>query len=224
MSLQYKALTVGVLPETFEILGRQLSPGEFTLLRAENYDQVKEILHQGIPDIIFLALAKEEFDPFKLCLILSRAGAAVLVISRASTRGVLINFARHGTIDLLVSPLQADVLSQKIESALIKTGKKPLPEGLKLKLDFETAKAPFEKVKVLIRKVEKLLALPFAVMKIIKLCNDPSSNTSDIEKPIKSDPAIVAMLMRRANSAAYGGMGPVRNIQRAIVRIGMRST
>ncbi len=224
MSLQFRALTVGVIPESFEILSRQLSPNEFTLDRAENYKQVKEILTKGIPDIVFLSLAKDEVDPLKLCLALSKAGAAVLVISKTPTRQALINSARHGAIDMLVSPLQSEVLSKKIESALIKTGKKPLPEGLKLKLDFENAKSPFEKVKVLIKKVEKLLALPFAVVKIIKLCNDPSSNTGDIEKPIKSDPAIAAMIMKRANSAAYGGMGPVRSIQRAIVRIGMRST
>lgn len=224
MNLQFRAITVGVLPESFEIISRQLSPNEFNLQRAENYDQVKEILTQGIPDIVFLSLSKEEIDPFKLCFVLSKVGAAVLVISRTPTRQVLINSAKHGAIDMLVSPLQPDALSKKIESALIKTGKKPLPEGLKLKLDFENANAPFEKVKVLIKKVEKLLALPFAVVKIIKLCNDPSSNNSDIEKPIKSDPAIAAMIMKRANSAAYGGMGPVRSIQRAIVRIGMRST
>ena len=61
-------------------------------------------------------------------------------------------------------------------------------------------------------------------MKIIKLCNDPKSNTSDIEIPIKSDPAVAAMVIKRANSAIYGGMGPVRSIPRAIIRLGMRST
>lgn len=224
MSLQYKALTVKVIPETFELLSRQLSPNEFTLQRAESYNQVKEILSQGVPDIVFLALAEDEGDPYKLCLALSKAGAAVLVISKTPTRQVLIDSAKHGAIDMLVSPLHPEVLLKKIESSLIKTGKKSLPEGIKLKLDFENANTPFEKVKVLIKKVDKLLALPFSVIKIIKLCNDPSSNTTDIEKPIKSDPAIAAMILRRANSAAYGGMGPVRTIQRAIVRIGMRST
>ncbi|MGD9161821.1 MAG: HDOD domain-containing protein [Desulfobacteraceae bacterium] len=224
MSLQFNALAVKLIPESFEILSRQLSPNEFTLQRAETYNQVKEILTQGIPDIVFLALADDEVDPYKLCLVLSKAGAAVLVISKTPTRQVLINSAKHGAIDMLVSPLHPEILSDKIESALIKTGRKPLPEGVKLKIDFENAKTPFEKVKVLVKKVDKLLALPFSVIKIIKLCNDPSSNTSDIERPIKSDPAIAAMIMKRANSAVYGGMGPVKSIQLAIVRIGMRST
>ena len=224
MSFKFKALAVGVLPESFEIISRYLSPNEFILHGAENYKQVKEILTQGIPDIVFLALAKDEVDPFKLCLALSKAGAAVLLISKTPTRQVLINSAKHGAVDLLVSPLHPEVLSEKIESALIKAGKKALPEGIKLKLDFENATTPFEKVKVLIKKVDKLLALPFTVIKIIKLCNDPSSNPRDIERPIKSDPAVAAMIIKRANSAFYGGMGPVKSMQRAIVRLGMRST
>ncbi len=224
MGIKLRAAAIGVIPESYEILSRQLSPNEFTLHRADDYEQVKELLTQGIPDIVFLAMDKEKYDPFKLCLVLSKAGAAVMVISRTPTREVLINSAKHGAADLLVSPLQADALAKKIEVALIKAGKKALPEGFKFKLDFESAKTPFEKVKLLIKKVEKLLALPFSVVKIIQLCNDPLSNTSDIERPIKSDPAIAAMIMKRANSAAYGGMGPVRSIQRAIVRIGMRST
>ena len=224
MSIQFKALTVGVIPESYEIISRNLPQNEFTLLRAENYNQVKEILKQGTPDIVFLALAGELYDPFKLCLALSKAGAAVLAISKTPTRNVLLNSAKHGAIDMLVSPLHPEILSDKIESALIKIGKKPLPEGIRFKLDFENARTPFEKVKVLIKKVKKLLALPFAVIKIIKLCNDPSSNARDIELAIKSDPAITAMIMKRANSAAYGGMGTVSTIQRAIVRIGIRST
>ena len=124
MSLQLKALTVGVFPESFEIISRNLPPNDFTILRAENSKDVKEILTQGVPDIVFLALAKDEIDPFKLCLALSNAGAAVLLISKEPTKQVLINSAKHGAIDLLVSPLHPEVLSQKIENALIKTGKK----------------------------------------------------------------------------------------------------
>ena len=224
MSLQYRIVSVGIHPESYEILNRQLSPAEFTLQQAENYDQVKEILTQGVPDLFFLSLEFESLDPFKLCMALVKAGAAVLVVSSAPTRQLIIESAKHGAIDLLVSPFQPETLTKKIESALIKSGKKSLPEGLKLKLDFENAATSYEKVKVLIKKVENLLALPFSVVKIIKLCNDPMANTKDIEKPIKSDPAFTAMIMKRANSAAYAGMEPVKTIQRAIVRIGVRST
>jgi putative nucleotidyltransferase with HDIG domain len=111
-----------------------------------------------------------------------------------------------------------------VDGALIKSGKRSLPEEIELKLDFGSAKTPSDKIKILVKNVEKLLALPFAVVKIIHLCNDPSANAKDLERPIKSDPAFTAMIMRRANSAAYGGMGQAKTIQRAIVRIGLRST
>ncbi len=224
MSVPYRVMSVGIQPESLEILNRQLSPKEYNLEKAEDLVQVKEILKQGIPDIIFLSTEIKAFDPFKLCLTLSRAGVAVLMISEAPTRQMLIKAAKHGAMDLLVSPLQPGSLESKIDRALIKTGKKSLPEDLELKMDFGYAETPSEKVKVLVKNVQKLLALPFAVIKIIRLCNDPSANAKDLEIPVKSDPAVTAMIMQRANSAAYGGMGQAKTIQRAIVRIGMRST
>jgi putative nucleotidyltransferase with HDIG domain len=224
MSLPHKVLSFGVQPERIKTLESALSSKEFHFQSAEGLDQLTGLLKQGVPDLVYMEAETHAFDPFLFCSRLSKAGIAVLMISGAPTREILTKAAKHGAMDLLVSPLQPAAVVQKTDRALIKAGKKALPEGRELKMDFGSAKAPFDKVKVLIKNVKELLALPFAVVKIIRLCNDPSASAGDLEKPVHSDPAIAAMIMQRANSAAFASMGQTSSVQRAIMRIGMRST
>ena len=220
----YKVIMAGAQPAWLGSLARQLSPKEFNLDSADDLKQLSEALRAGIPDILILSTAFSGSDPFVLCSRLSKAGVAVLMISEAPTRETLIRAAKHGAIDFLVAPLRADTVLDKTTRALVKTGKKAPPEGMVSRIDFGLAKTPYEKVKVLTQKVKEVLALPFSVVKIIKLCNDPSANANELEKPVLSDPAIAAVILQRANSAAFANVGQTTSIQRAIMRIGMRTT
>jgi putative nucleotidyltransferase with HDIG domain len=222
--IPHKTVSVGIRPEIYEIINRDLSPREFHLQRAENLIELTGILKQGVPDVVYMAADLTAFDPFVLSSRLAKAGVAVLMISEVPTRDVLINAARHGAMDFLVSPLQPSVAVMKTNRALIKKGKKAPLEGLERKIDFGSAKTPYEKVKVVIKNIKELLALPFAVVKIIRLCNEPNVNIKDLELAVKSDPAIAAMIMRRSNSAIFGSAGQATSIQRAVFRIGMRET
>ncbi|PKN66917.1 MAG: hypothetical protein CVU57_04975 [Deltaproteobacteria bacterium HGW-Deltaproteobacteria-15] len=224
MNSPCKVISVGIQPATSEGLKSELSPGEFQLQSAEDLEELVEILKKGIPDIVYLSADTKRVDPFGLCSRLSKTGAGVLLISQSPTRELLIKAARHGAMDVLVFPFKRGSVGLKTDRALIKIGKKTPPEGLERKIDFGTAKTPFDKMKLLIMLVKEVLALPFAVVKIIRLCNDPSSNAGDLEKPVMSDPAIAAMIMQRANSAAFGGVGRISGIQTAVMRIGMKAT
>ncbi|RJR31538.1 MAG: HDOD domain-containing protein [Desulfobacteraceae bacterium] len=222
--VSFNAVSIGLHSEIHEIINRDLSAREFRLQKAEDLSQLGGIIKQGIPDVLYVAADDRRFDPFALSLKLARAGVVVLMISVAPTRELLVKAARHGAMDFLVSPLQPSLAGLKTEQALIKKGKKPPNEGLGTKIDFGSARTPYEKMKVVVKNINELLALPFAVVKIIRLCNDPNASAKDLELPVKSDPAIAAMIMRRANSAAFGSTGRATSIQRAVLRIGMRAT
>jgi len=222
--ISYNAVSIGVHPEIHEIISRDLSATEFHLQKADDLTQLGEIIKKGVPDIVYVAADHPRFDPFALSLKLAKSGVAVLMISEAPTREMLVKAARHGAMDFLVTPLQPSLAGLKTETALIKKGKKPPNEGLGTKIDFGSARTPYEKLKIVVKNVKELLALPFAVVKIIRLCNDLHASAKDLELPVKSDPAIAAMIMRRANSAAFGSTGRATSIQRAVLRIGMRAT
>lgn len=224
MNPSYHGVCVSGKPEWAQILKDYLSSLSLQLEGAERLDELTTILRKGIPDIIYLAAEMKSLDPFALCARLSKAGIPVFMASETPTHELLVKAARHGAMDVLVTPFQSAAVVSKTDRALIKTGKKAPPEGVGRKINFGIAKSPYDKVKVVIKNVKEVLALPFAVVKIIRLCNDPSASATDLEKPVQSDPAIAAMIMRRANSAAFAGIGKTSSIQRAIMRVGMRAT
>ncbi len=116
--IPYKAVSIGLEPVTLEILKRDLSPKEFRFQSADGMSQLTEILKQGIPDLIYMAAdLGGAADPFVLSSRLSKAGIAVLMVSEAPTREILIKAARHGAMDFLVSPLQSSVASMKTDRA-----------------------------------------------------------------------------------------------------------
>jgi putative nucleotidyltransferase with HDIG domain len=221
---EHKVIVAGAQQEWLDVIASQLSANEFHLESAGSLEELSGALKKGVPDLMVLAMGFQGTDPLVLATRLSKAGVAVLMISETPTRETLIQAAKHGAIDFLVVPLQPDTVAGKIERALVKTGKKAPPEGLAHRIDFGYAKTPFDKAKVVVQKVKEVLALPFAVVKIIQLCNDPSASAKELEKPVLSDPAIAAMIMQRANSAAFASIGRTTSIQRAIMRIGMRAT
>lgn len=224
MDTVFNALSIGDHPEVLAALEKNLSADEFIIESVENTDQLKESLNEEKPDLVFLNTDNTDFNPFKICKKFAIDGVAVIMISGVPTRPLIINSVKHGAIDFFVKPLRVQDIAPRSEKALIKTGKKDVQIETELRVDFGQAKDPQEKVDMLIKNVDEVLALPFAVVKIIKLCNDPSASTKDLVKPVNSDPAVAAMIMRRATSAAFAGVDPNPDLQRAIVRIGLRAT
>ena len=68
----------------------------------------------------------------------------------------------------------------------------------------------------------QLPPLPQVVLRARELLSSESSSAKALGTLLEQDGAIVASLMRLANSAAFGGMGRIDNLNTAIQRIGQR--
>ncbi|MEO7962607.1 MAG: HDOD domain-containing protein, partial [Gemmatimonadaceae bacterium] len=68
----------------------------------------------------------------------------------------------------------------------------------------------------------QLPSLPAVVVKARELLSSENLNARALSHLLEQDAAIVAALMRLANSAAFGGLGRVDNLNTAIQRIGLR--
>ena len=101
---------------------------------------------------------------------------------------------------------------------------KALPEKREIRVDLSAGKTSRDKVAILLGKVSELLAMPFSVARVIQLCNSPTTSATDLVQPIRADPALTSMILRRANSVVYGGREPCSSPQQAVVRIGIRET
>ncbi|MEE8143568.1 MAG: HDOD domain-containing protein [Planctomycetota bacterium] len=68
----------------------------------------------------------------------------------------------------------------------------------------------------------RLPPLPAHVIRLVGLCEDPSSDASAVAEVISLDPGLAAWILRLANSAAFGVAVRIANVRRAVVTLGMR--
>jgi diguanylate cyclase (GGDEF)-like protein len=66
----------------------------------------------------------------------------------------------------------------------------------------------------------QLPTLPFVALKLIEQVRSPSTGVAEIVATIKSDPAIVAKLLKAANSSFFGLSSKVKSIDQAVVLLG----
>ncbi len=74
-----------------------------------------------------------------------------------------------------------------------------------------------------IRGIAGLPSLPATVLEILQCLNDDDIDTDTLAHKIAADQALVARMLRVANSPFYGLRGRVNSIQDAIVVLGLRS-
>ncbi len=66
----------------------------------------------------------------------------------------------------------------------------------------------------------QLPTLPIVALRLIELSRSPSATIDEIVKTVKSDPAIVARLLKAANSAFFGVPSKVTSIDQAVILLG----
>ena len=72
----------------------------------------------------------------------------------------------------------------------------------------------------LIKNVNNLISLPEISLRVNKLASDPNSTADDMARVISQDPALVARMLKIANSPFYGLSKEVDTISRAVSVLG----
>ncbi|WP_040858055.1 HDOD domain-containing protein [Thiorhodovibrio frisius] len=75
-------------------------------------------------------------------------------------------------------------------------------------------------IESLVKSTGKLLAIPRVVGEVMRLLDNPDSAQAQIAKTLAQDPALVAMLLRLANSAAFSPSRTVDSVDRALALLG----
>lgn len=68
----------------------------------------------------------------------------------------------------------------------------------------------------------QLPPLPEVAMRVQEVLSSDNGNMRELGDLLSQDPAIVASLLRLANSASFGGLGRIENLNSAVQRIGLR--
>ncbi len=72
----------------------------------------------------------------------------------------------------------------------------------------------------LVEQLDALGTLPEVTVRINAIVKDPDSDPDELEQVIKHDPALVARVMKVANSSMYALPQPVGSVKRAVVMLG----
>lgn len=71
--------------------------------------------------------------------------------------------------------------------------------------------------------VSQLPVLPHVPQRVLALIHDPIASMNDVAKIIHDDPALGMKIMRVSNSALYGGVSEIKDLQVACARLGMKT-
>lgn len=75
-------------------------------------------------------------------------------------------------------------------------------------------------IDTLVKRTGRLLAIPRVVGEVLKLLDDPNSRQAAIAGLLAQDPALVAIVLRLANSPAFAPARTVDSMERAIMLLG----
>ncbi len=75
-------------------------------------------------------------------------------------------------------------------------------------------------IKKINSKIEELPTLPEVISKILTITDDTKSNISDVTKIISRDPALMSKILKVANSAYYGSLQNVSELDSAVKLLG----
>nr|WP_242470819.1 HDOD domain-containing protein [Thiocystis violacea] len=72
----------------------------------------------------------------------------------------------------------------------------------------------------MVKRTGRLLAIPRVVGEVLRLLDNSNSRQIDIAKLLEQDPALVAILLRLANSPAFAPARTVDSVERAVMLLG----
>jgi HD-like signal output (HDOD) protein len=76
----------------------------------------------------------------------------------------------------------------------------------------------------IIPHIKRLPATPQILPKLMQVLKDPNTAAEEIVEMVKLDTSVAAQVQRLSNSPYYGFTEPSRDLQQAIIRIGMQET
>lgn len=194
------------------------------VLTASNMETLSTALMTRHPLLLFVDKDLPDLNLVPLARQAQSRNAALVVQGVFRSPSELISIVKIGAADILSKPLAPQITAQKVVQALAY-----VKSVLRRNVDLRSGVAGLvgadvaDKALKVIAKANDLMSMPHVATTIIGLCGQESTNADSLTKVAAGDPAMSAMMLKRANSAAYGSMAQAASLRDAIVRIGYRT-
>lgn len=100
---------------------------------------------------------------------------------------------------------------------------KPLPKSPDIRQTAPEGSIGAALLEALPRAMEKLPVLPEISQRVLRMVSDPNVGMHDLANVIRQDQVIAISIMKMANSAVYGGLDEIKELNTACARLGMRN-
>jgi len=89
----------------------------------------------------------------------------------------------------------------------------------------DSSKPAMEKIELMVGYVNKMLAFPFTVAKVVSVTSDANSGAGGLAKAIEADPVISATILKVSNTVLFASRDKeITSVKDAIIRIGFMET
>jgi putative nucleotidyltransferase with HDIG domain len=207
------------------IVQHRLAANNHIILQASNGLEAIELLETNQVDLILLDVAMPGLDGYQT---LERIKASennrqipILMCSADDSPKTIDKCLKAGADDYVLKPFNAALLNARIDSCLridasgtIKSTTQANPPDIIKDLAYRL-------------KNDKILfpVMPDTAIQVDKLLKENDDvNINEISAIIKADPALTMRLIGISNSAYYRGAIATKNLEDAIMRLGMRET
>jgi putative nucleotidyltransferase with HDIG domain len=183
------------------------------------------VLSTQVQDLVLKALAKRPEDRFQDMSSFRRALDGATIAPHVGVRPASAEL--KGQVQLPARPLPRGTVARD-EAARRNTDPAPAPERIShTEIDPKQGQRVGSKLaRILIERIHKnrlvLPNMPSAARECLDLLEDPDGGMGKVAKAIGRDPIIAPQIVRRAQSAMLGGGAPVRTIEQAVARLGVR--
>lgn len=191
----------------------------------KNLSEAEDTLNNEKIDVAVFTYQQRDPATIRLCVVARKKKVPFLLHGDALNKNDILCAARMGASAMMLNPIKEEHFTKKIRMILSGAGEPPPEKQRKVTtILFKDKKSAPERARAVAKNVSNLLVLPHAAAKVTALCNNPNASAEELAIPIRSDSAIAALVLRRANSAALGGSRKITTIRDAVVRIGRRET
>ena len=194
-------------------------------------DKIRMAYENNVPyDLIFLDIEMPVLDGVGFLQRLRKdpelSDTPVIVLSSHSDKAEISQCISYGISDYIIKPITKDRLYHAVSKSLSGHRKGVSHGAAQAARNSTTEDAGPNYAKIIFQKlesIENLPTLPVILDKIKELTKDPTSNNERIAAIMEDDPAMMANVLKLANSAMYGAKERIESLQGAITRLGLNA-
>ena len=207
------------------LLQQRLVAEEHVVLQAQNGNQALELLNTNEIDLILLDVMMPELDGFqtleKIKASEKNRHTPVIMCSADDSPDSIEKCLKTGADDYILKPFNAALLNARVQSCLLVDKKGAVKPSTQPNVP-DVINDLADRLK---NNEIKFPIMPDIAIKLDNLMKENSEpSIADICEIIKSDPAVTMRLISISNSTYYRGATGIKNLEEAIMRIGLKDT